>query len=113
MDMHKHEKELGNDTFSYTAHMGLVYMFIEVKKEVDQDIFIDPPRGSPSIRLQVHRRHVEPGRSAPVLDFSTWSECTLRPRDPDSSISHLRVLADSLWKDCPYNVLGESWCPSH
>ena len=47
MDMHKHEKELGNDTFSYTAHMGLVYMFIEVKKEVDQDIFIDPPEGVP------------------------------------------------------------------
>jgi len=42
MDFHKPEKDRGEDVFTYVAHMGLVYMFIEVKKEVDQDIFTDP-----------------------------------------------------------------------
>jgi len=44
MDFHKHEKHLGDDVFSYVAHMGLVYLFIEVKKEASQDIFVDPPK---------------------------------------------------------------------
>jgi hypothetical protein len=45
MDFHKHEKSFGDDAFSYVANMGLVYLFIEVKKGADQDIFIDPPQG--------------------------------------------------------------------
>jgi hypothetical protein len=47
MDFHKHEKESGDDAFSYVARMGLVYLFVEVKKDADQDIFIDPPQGTP------------------------------------------------------------------
>jgi hypothetical protein len=32
MNFRKREEILGDDTFSYVAHMGLVYLFIEVKK---------------------------------------------------------------------------------
>ena len=45
IDFHRYEKGFGGDAFSYVVNMGLVYLFIEVKKGVDQDIFIDPPRG--------------------------------------------------------------------
>jgi hypothetical protein len=46
-DFHKHEKGSGDDAFSYVARMGLVYLYIDVKKDVDQDIFTDPPEGLP------------------------------------------------------------------
>ncbi|KAF9650769.1 hypothetical protein BDM02DRAFT_3259485 [Thelephora ganbajun] len=41
----KHKNHSGDDTPPYIAHMGLVYLFIEVKKDPDQDIFTDPPEG--------------------------------------------------------------------
>ena len=43
-----------SDPPSYVAHMGLVYLFIEVKKRADQDIFTDPPDNpSPNYRFTV------------------------------------------------------------
>jgi hypothetical protein len=58
MDFHRHEKGFGDNAFSYVANMGLVYLFIEVKKGVDQDIFINPPRGPlpPDYRFTVDTR---------------------------------------------------------
>jgi len=40
----KHEEGRGGEYF-YFPHMGLVYLFIEVKKDASQDIFTDPPEG--------------------------------------------------------------------
>jgi len=45
MKFHKREERFGDDAFSYVAYMGLVHLFIEVKKGADQDIFTDPPEG--------------------------------------------------------------------
>jgi len=45
MNFHKREERFGDDAFSYVAYMGLVHLFIEVKKGADQDIFTDPPEG--------------------------------------------------------------------
>ena len=42
MNFHKPVKEDGSGAYTYVAHMGLVQLFIEVKKGVDQDIFTDP-----------------------------------------------------------------------
>jgi len=50
----KHE-EGGGGEYLYFPHMGLAYLFIEVKKDVSQDIFTDPPRGTSLTQLQVHR----------------------------------------------------------
>ena len=38
----KYNKDKGVSNRGYFAHMGLVYLFIEVKKNANQDIFIDP-----------------------------------------------------------------------
>ena len=44
MNFHKRaEDSSGDDAFLYVAYMGLVHLFIEVKKDADQDIFFDPP----------------------------------------------------------------------
>jgi hypothetical protein len=58
MDFHRHEKGFGDNAFSYVANMGLVSLFIEIKKGVDQDIFIDPPQGPlpPDYRFTVDTR---------------------------------------------------------
>lgn len=40
----EHETGRGGAYF-YFPHMGLVYLFIEVKKDTSQDIFTDPPEG--------------------------------------------------------------------
>ena len=45
VNFHKHAESFGDDAFFYVARMGLVHLFIEVKKDADQDIFIDPPEG--------------------------------------------------------------------
>ncbi|KAF9644190.1 hypothetical protein BDM02DRAFT_3122282, partial [Thelephora ganbajun] len=49
-----------DDMSSYVAHMGLVYLFIEVRKDPDQDIFTDPPKELP------------PSDRSSTID--TWSE---------------------------------------
>jgi len=65
--LNKLKKDHGGDGSSYVAHMGLVHLFIEVKKGADQDIFIDPPKGP-----------LPPGYRFTV---DTWSkEENLRPR---------------------------------
>ena len=42
----KHEEGHGG-AYSYFTHMGLAKLFIEIKKEASQDIFVDPPEGPP------------------------------------------------------------------
>ena len=41
------QEDVRDEPYSYFAHMGLVNMFIEVKKESNQDIFTDPPPEGP------------------------------------------------------------------
>ena len=41
-------KKTHGDQPSYVARMGLVYLFIEVNRRADQDIFTDPPDDPPS-----------------------------------------------------------------
>jgi len=64
MNFHKRaEDSSGDDAFLYVAYMGLVHLFIEVKKDADQDIFIDPPEGPkpPKYKFTVDALSVDGG----------------------------------------------------
>jgi hypothetical protein len=74
------------------AHIGLWYLFIEVKKSANRDIFTDPLRASPPDHgFTVDAWDQEEGTKPRVSGQSAHSAY-----GPKWSISHLRVLVDDL-----------------